>query len=140
MKLIFISILTIGVFTYSFAQTIGSKVSLTAVDGKTYTGIIKIFQGNNYRVKYDGFEFESWLTKDQFTIVNTTSTYQPAYKPAEQQPNNTSQNTATKAESQDLKNIFDFGKYKGWASQVHGIKFNNYVNQLSDENKNKIAA
>ena len=117
---------------------VGSKVSFNAVDGKTYTGIIKDIQGNNYKVKYDGFDFESWLTKDQFTIVNTTTTYQPTYKPAKQQPNYT-QNTGTKVQAQDVGNIFNFGKQQGWASQVHENKFNNYIAQLSNEDKNKLA-
>lgn len=118
---------------------VGSKVSFSAVDGKTYTGIVKEIQDNQYKIKYDGFDFESWLTKDQFTIVNTTTTYQPAYKPAEQQPNYT-QNIGSKAQAQDVWNIFDFGKQQGWASQVHENKFNSYINQLSGEDKNKLAA
>jgi len=114
---------------------VGSKVSFLAVDGKTYTGIIKDFQGNNYRVKYDGFDFESWLTREQFTLADAATTYITVTK----QPNYTLRNTGETG-TQDLKNIFDFGKHQGWASQVHEIKFNNYINQLPDENKNKIAA
>ncbi|HEX2608869.1 MAG TPA: hypothetical protein VHK91_15905, partial [Flavisolibacter sp.] len=46
---------------------IGSMVSFTAVDGKKYTGVIKDIQGNQYKVKYDGFDYEAWLQADQFT-------------------------------------------------------------------------
>jgi hypothetical protein len=113
----------------------GSKVSFLAVDGKTYTGIIKDFQGNNYRVKYDGFDFESWLTREQFTLAGAAGTYIPVTK----QPNYTLRNTGETG-TQDLKNIFDFGKQQGWASQVHENKFNSYINQLSGEDKNKLAA
>lgn len=60
-------------FLYSSvpAQQTNDKVRLTAVDGKTYTGIIKEIRGDKYRVKYDGVDFEAWLTKDQFTLLNT---------------------------------------------------------------------
>lgn len=56
------------------AQQVGSKVSLLAADGKTYTGIIKETQADKYKVKYDGFDFEAWLTKDQFTVTEETPT------------------------------------------------------------------
>ena len=71
MKHIFISILAIGISVYSFAQSIGSKVNLTAVDGKAYTGIITDVSNGKYKVHYDGFNFEAWLTKDQFQVTGT---------------------------------------------------------------------
>jgi hypothetical protein len=55
------------------AQSIGSKVSFNAADGKVYTGTITGIQGNQYKVKYDGFDYEAWLTANQFTVVNTNA-------------------------------------------------------------------
>lgn len=57
--------------TQSWSQSIGSKVKMKAADGKEYTGVIKEIQGNQYKVKYDGFDFESWLTTGQFTLVDS---------------------------------------------------------------------
>ena len=51
------------------AQKVGSKVSLVAVDGKKYTGTITEVQGDQYKIKYDGFDFEASLTAAQFTLV-----------------------------------------------------------------------
>lgn len=48
---------------------IGSKVSFTASDGKTYTGTVKEIQGDQYKIRYDAFDFETWLTKNQFTVI-----------------------------------------------------------------------
>lgn len=64
------------------AQNIGSKVSFNAVDGKTYTGIVKEIENSRYKIKYDGFEFESWLDKSILTflpvpISKTVALYQP---------------------------------------------------------------
>ena len=70
MKKILIFLLGIMLFVSSREQTVGSKVSLTAVDGKAYTGTITKIQGDKYNVKYDGFDFEAWLTGSQFTVVN----------------------------------------------------------------------
>ena len=60
--------------------SIGSKVSFVAGDGKAYTGTVKEIQGDQYKIKYDGFDFETWLNKNQFTMIvgNTT---QPVYTP-----------------------------------------------------------
>src|SRR5665647_1542663 len=69
-KKILIFLLGIMLFVSSREQTLGSKVSLTAVDGQAYTGTITKIQGDKYNVKYDGFDFEAWLTGSQFTVVN----------------------------------------------------------------------
>src|SRR5674476_736282 len=74
MKHSFILIVIILFYTPAFPQIVGSKVSLTAVDGKSYTGTITDIQDEKYKVKYDGFDFEAWLTNNQFTVVNTTTT------------------------------------------------------------------
>src|SRR5688572_17892195 len=61
-------ILTFFFVNYTIAQTIGTKVSLVGVDGKTYTGVITAVQAGKYKVKYDGYDFDAWLTANQFTI------------------------------------------------------------------------
>lgn len=70
MKYIFILVTATILYASPIAQTIGSKVSIVAVDGKTYSGIIKEVQGNKYKVKYEGYDFESWLTSNQFTVTD----------------------------------------------------------------------
>lgn len=72
MKYIFMLMAATVFCTSAISQTIGSKVSLTAVDGKNYTGVITDIQGGKYKVKYDGYDFDSWLTGSQFTVVNAT--------------------------------------------------------------------
>ena len=89
MKYIFVSMLAILFCTLTMAQTIGSKVSLTAVDGKNYTGTITDIQGNKYKVKYDGVDFDAWLTTAQFTVTNAnTQPVNPINAQATQQKNN----------------------------------------------------
>lgn len=56
------------------AQTIGSKVDLITADGVKYTGTIIDKQDGKFKVKYDGVDFEAWLTPNQFIVVNTTAT------------------------------------------------------------------
>lgn len=43
----------------------GSKVTFTAADGNVYTGTVKRVSGDRYRVKYDGYNSETWLYRDQ---------------------------------------------------------------------------
>ena len=52
------------------SQAVGSKVSLKGVDGKPYTGTITNIQGGKFNVKYDGHDFNTWLTRDQFVLEN----------------------------------------------------------------------
>lgn len=54
----------------SYAQVIGSKISMVATDGKTYTGIVTEIQGEKYRVKYDGYDFYEWLLGNQFKVID----------------------------------------------------------------------
>jgi len=70
MKHIFLLFTAITFITSAIAQTLGSKVSLTAADGKNYTGVIMQTDGGKYKVKYDGVEFEAWLTSNQFKVVD----------------------------------------------------------------------
>lgn len=72
MKYISILLLVSIFFTEGKAQTIGSKVNITAANGVKYTGTITDIQGNQYNIKYDGYDFSAWLKADQFTVVNTT--------------------------------------------------------------------
>ena len=53
-----------------FAQNLGSKVSFPGTDGRTYTGVIKEIKGDQYKVKYDGYDFEAWLVKAQFKLLD----------------------------------------------------------------------
>lgn len=55
-------------FIVTNAQTVNSKVSMKDANGKTYTGVITYVRGDKYYVKYDGFDFSAWLSKNQFTV------------------------------------------------------------------------
>ena len=70
MKHYFILIVIILFYTPAFPQIVGSKVSLTAVDGKPYTGTITEIQGEKYKIKYDSYDFDAWLTSNQFTVTD----------------------------------------------------------------------
>jgi len=65
----------------SQTSLVGSKVSFVASDGKTYSGTIKEIQGDQYKIKYDAFDFETWLTKNQFTVVGGSVTPQATMTP-----------------------------------------------------------
>jgi len=80
MKFIF-TLLLIGLCNLGNAQSMGSKVSFEAADGKTYAGKIIEIEGDKYKIKYDGFEFESWMLKTQFTVT-LEMTALPAALPA----------------------------------------------------------
>lgn len=69
MKYIFTIIAAFLLYCSTAAQQVGSKVSLVATDGKTYTGVITEVQGEKYKIKYDGFDFDAWLTSTQFTVT-----------------------------------------------------------------------
>jgi hypothetical protein len=70
--------------TNTTTANIGSRVSFPGVDGKTYTGVITETQGNQYKVKYDGYDFEAWLQPNQFTVMaaNKTTTIAQADQPS----------------------------------------------------------
>ena len=74
MKRLFLILTTFLFLNLSIAQTIGNKVSFKSVDGKTYTGVITGIEGNKYKIKYDGYDFDAWLTLDQFTVTQETAT------------------------------------------------------------------
>lgn len=56
------------------AASVGSKVNLKDVSGKSYTGTVTEIKGNQYNIKYDGYDFNAWLRADQFNVVNTSAT------------------------------------------------------------------
>ncbi|MHB1177324.1 MAG: hypothetical protein ACYCZO_03240 [Daejeonella sp.] len=60
----------------------GSKVSFAAGDGKSYTGTITQIQGEKYKIKYDGVDFEAWLLNDQFTVIKVTKQVENNQPPA----------------------------------------------------------
>lgn len=108
-------------------EGIGAKVSFGAVDGKHYTGIVKEIENGRYRISYDGIDFEAWLTRDQFSFANTNTTYTPVVE----QPINNQRNVGNNTGLSDLKNIFEFGRSKGWASPLQENKFNAYLARLT---------
>ncbi|MDQ6755406.1 MAG: hypothetical protein M3004_00570 [Bacteroidota bacterium] len=122
----------------STQNLIGAKVSFTAVDGKTYTGIIKEINGSNYKIKYDGFDFESWLVNNQFTILNNNNTGTTVTNPPVYQQKIKTSATTVNAGAQDVISIFDFGKRQGWVSVVQENKLNTYLGGLSQQDKTKL--
>lgn len=56
------------------AQTVNAKVTLTDVNGKSYTGVITSINGDKFYVKYDGLDFSAWLSKNQFSVIPTANT------------------------------------------------------------------
>ena len=115
------------------AQSIGSKVSFTAVDGKYYTGSVTEVHGDKYKIKYDGFDFEAWLGSDQFKVVNTNTYGSTTH--TNQEYNAASQNQQSNDASQKLRAIFDFGKERGWAAAFQENKYNQYVSPLPAKDK-----
>lgn len=69
MRQIIVLVTTLLLYGNSFAQTIGTRVSFQGVDRVTYTGVITEILGDKYKVKYDGYNFEAWLTNPQFKIL-----------------------------------------------------------------------
>lgn len=111
---------------------VGSKVSVIATDGKNYTGIIKEINGDKYKIKYDGHDFEAWLLATQFTRQNNIESGITV------QPEQTRWTTNTTASSQDINSIFNFGKTNGWASEIQKSALNTYYTALSGQDKNKL--
>src|SRR5437868_1236250 len=109
---------------------VGTKISYKGTDGKTYTGTITSAEGNGYRVKYDSYNYESYITREQFNVINMRG---------DQNLEKELTRTETNYQSGDLAAIFAFGKQQGWASGVLETKFNNYVRQLSTSDKAKVA-
>jgi hypothetical protein len=69
MKYFILFIALFVLFVCAGAQSVGSKVSFAGTDGRTYTGVIKEIKADQYKVKYDGYDFEAWLVKTQFTLL-----------------------------------------------------------------------
>jgi hypothetical protein len=116
----------------AYSQSVGTKVSFSAVDGKTYSGVVKEIQGNQYKIKYEGFDFEAWLTRDQFQVVSTYQYSASATTATTTNPVSYSQ------PANDLQGIFDFGKKQGWVTAVQESNYGRYITPLSNENKNRL--
>ena len=87
-----------------FSQQIGGKVSLGAVDGKSYTGTITDIDNGKYKVKYDGYDFSSWLTNAQFTVINNSKSPTPRNQQQNQQQQNGNWSVGDKVEAYDMYN------------------------------------
>ncbi len=108
---------------------VGKGVNFIGTDGKTYTGIVQEVQGNKYRIKYDGYDFESWLDRDQFstnTVRRVTTNTNVSNRANETETNNTNINAATA-----LKNIYNFGSGKGWSSPLFDVKYSSFIQNFS---------
>ena len=106
-----------------FAQTVGSKVSFKTVSGQICTGIITEVKPNQYKVKYDGYNFESWLTASQFQVVANTN------------PINTTSNQTNNGDGSGVQTIFNFGKNMGWANLSTQKKFDASFNPLTADQR-----
>ena len=69
-RIIMIVVTMMSYAVYCHAQQVGAKVSMTADNKKTYTGVITEIKGAMYRVKYDGYDFAAWLNNSQFKVMN----------------------------------------------------------------------
>lgn len=113
-----------------FSQTIGSKVSFKGVDGKMYSGVIVQVNRQQYLVKYDGYNFQAWLTSNQFTLQNSTTVTTST--------NHLENNNPSEANS--FAAITAYGEQNGWLGPIMQTKMNNYVARLSEQNKTQILA
>ena len=114
--------------------TAGTKVNILGTNGKTYTAVIKEFNGSKYRIQYDGYNNEEWLVRTQFTVGNSPAgTSSPAW-----QTTNAATQTNITQDANDLKAIFEFGRQKGWAQQPHVNKFNAFLKILSADDSKKV--
>ncbi|RZM20964.1 MAG: hypothetical protein EOO88_34660, partial [Pedobacter sp.] len=107
-----------------FAQQTGNKVTVTAADGRVFIGTIKTVSQGKFLVSYDGYNFEAWLTKDQFQLQNDRIAIA---KPA----NSSGANKATKSDVEWLNDIYRFGEQQGWTSPRFRTQFSNYIQSLS---------
>jgi hypothetical protein len=69
MNYAYIFLFTFFVYATGIAQQVGSKVNLVGTDGKKYTGTITAIQGDKFKVKYDGYDFEPVAYRRQFTVM-----------------------------------------------------------------------
>ena len=112
-KLFFAFFAFMIVYASATSQTVGSKVSFSAVDGKYYTGTITDVQAGKYKVKYDGVEFEAWLTKEQFKVTQQTQRL-PTTNPSGPK------NATTNYKVGDKVDLFWGGRW--WPSVVLDVK------------------
>ena len=129
MKPLFLILTTFLFLNLSIAQTIGNKVSIKTGVGNTYTGVITDIQGNKYKIKYEGYDFDAWLTLDQFTVTQGTAT-----PPSNANTNATKQSTTfkvgDKVEARDNvgnwlpAQVLETDPTKGY--KVHYIDYSDY--------------
>ncbi len=129
-------LLSILFFIFSFfaaAQDVrvGDKVTIVAVDKKTYNGTITAVVNGQYKVHYDGYDFDALLTREQFQLVER------AVQKGIPEPKGT-KIASTNNSANDVKSIFDFGKKQGWASVVQENKFSQYMASLSATDKQNL--
>ncbi len=116
----------------SFCQSVGSKVRMIpSEDGKQYTGVITGINGDKFKVKYDGFEFDSWLLATQFTVLDNKKTETPStvngqFKVGDKIKAKDDYNLWLDAEILEVSN----GKYK-----VHYKDYSNSWDQWIPENR-----
>lgn len=77
MKQLIVSVAVLFQILFAFSQQVGSKVSFVAVNGQSYTGVITEIQGDQYKVKYDGYDFSAWLQRNWFTVMDNQPGIQP---------------------------------------------------------------
>ncbi len=97
-------LLLICIVKFGVAQEIkvGSKVEVTATDGKVYKGTVKQIIHTAHQIHYDGYEdkYDVWMTKDQFRLVSGSAT--PTTAPATTTfPTNNSSTPTTNASTQN---------------------------------------
>ncbi len=58
---------------YAQEIKVGSKVEITASDGKLYQGTIREIIHTAHKVHYDGYDdqYDTWMTKDQFKVIDS---------------------------------------------------------------------
>ena len=70
MRYYIVFLVMIFFFVSTQSQNVGSKVTFPGTDGRTYTGVIKEMKENRYKIKYDGYDFEAWVLRSQFTLMD----------------------------------------------------------------------
>lgn len=117
---------------------IGKSVHFLGTDGKTYTGIVKQVDGNKYLLKYDGYDFESWLDRGQFSTENynapvtTTATTKQIYQP----PTQTGESNGGAA----LPDIYNFGNAEGWTSPLIDAKYKQFLQNFTAKDEQALLA
>lgn len=111
---------------------VGKGVNFIGTDGKKYTGIVQEVQGNKSRIKYDGYDFESWLDRNQFsTDVDNSNVPTPIYTTNQSTTQNNQSNETNAGTA--LQNIYNIGKTKGWASPIIESKYKQFLKDFKEK-------